>query len=73
MIKLSGIEEFLHPPADKPFRELIPLKELRKTKEIVQSGLKALGWNCDWISDTDITVEESLKYPVSGIVTHSFI
>jgi len=59
-----GIEEFVHPPAGKHFRELVPLKELRATKKIVQSGLKALGWNCDWIDNTDIAVEEALKRPV---------
>lgn len=54
-----GIEEFVSPPAGKHFRELIPLEKLRATKEIVQNGLKDLGWRCDWIDDTGKAVKES--------------
>ena len=49
----SGLSEFLHPPEGKPFRELIPLKELRETKEIVRGGLKKLGWDSSWIEKMD--------------------
>jgi|GEM_PF-821729 len=58
-----GIEEFVNPPAGKHFRELIPLKELRATEEIVQTGLKELGWHCDWVDNTDEAVNEALKRP----------
>ena len=58
-----GIEEFLNPPTGKYFHELIPLRELRATREIVQSGLKDLGWHRDWIDNADEAVKETLKRP----------
>lgn len=58
-----GIEEFVNPPSGKHFRELIPLKELRATEQIVQSSLKDLGWRCDWIDDTDKAIAEALNHP----------
>lgn len=58
-----GVEEFVNPPKGKHFRELVPLKELRATEKIVQSGLKDLGWHCDWIDNTDKTVAEAWRQP----------
>ncbi len=58
-----GIDEFLHPPKGKHFRELTPLKNLRDTKEIVREGLKELGWTSSWIENTDEAITEALKEP----------
>lgn len=61
---VSGIDEFLNPPKEKHFRELVPLKELRATMDIVQSGLKDLGWRCDWIDNPWEAVAETLRRPM---------
>ena len=48
---IEGIGDFLDPPTDCNWRDWTPVKELRGTLPIVQSGLKELGWNGDWIDD----------------------
>jgi|APSaa5957512622_1039677.scaffolds.fasta_scaffold56362_2 hypothetical protein len=53
---VHGITEFVHPPEGKHFRELIPLKKLRETKEIVRGSLKEIGWTCSWIDNPDDAV-----------------
>lgn len=53
---ILGIDEFNHPPAGRHYRQLVPLKELRETCEIVQCELKELGWRCSWIDDKDEAV-----------------
>lgn len=58
---VSGMAELLHPPKEKNFRELIPLRELRATKDIIREGLKQLGWQCSWIDNTDEAVAEALR------------
>lgn len=56
-----GIDEFLHPPQGKHFRELTPLKKLRDTKDVVRGTLKELGWTCSWLDNTDEAVAETLR------------
>lgn len=51
----------MSPPKEKYFRDLVPLKELRATEEIVQSRLKELGWNRDWIDDVNKAFAEALE------------
>lgn len=55
---VQGIAEFADPPEGKHFRELIPLKKLRETKDIVRCTLKEIGWTCSWIDSTDDAVNE---------------
>ena len=44
---VDGIEDFLDPPSDRNWRDWTPVKALRGTLPIVQSGLKELGWRLD--------------------------
>ena len=44
---IDGIGDFLNAPADRNWRDWIPVKELQGTLPIVQSGLKELGWRLD--------------------------
>lgn len=46
---VSGIGDFLNPPPDRNWRDWTPVKELRGTLPIVQSGLRELGWVGDWV------------------------
>jgi hypothetical protein len=50
---IKGIEEFTNPHAGKHYRELIPLKELRDTLEIVKFGLHEMGWKSSWIDNKE--------------------
>lgn len=56
-----GIDEFLHPPKGKHFRELVPLKKLRDTKDIAIETLRELGWKCSWVDNPDEAVAETLR------------
>lgn len=49
---VGGIGEMVNPPPDRGWREWTPVKELRGTRPIVQSGLKELGWRGDWIDSS---------------------
>ena len=61
---VDGIGEFLTPPADRDWRDWVPVKELRATLPIVQNQLKALGWSCDWIDNPERTYfEETVRRP----------
>ena len=60
---VHGITEFLNPPEDKHFRELIPLKKLRETKDIVRDTLKEIGWTCSWIDNPDDAVVATWQDP----------
>ena len=57
---IFGIDEFLHPPQGKHYKELVPLKELRDTKGVVLATLKELGWSCSWLVNTDEAVAETM-------------
>jgi hypothetical protein len=58
---IFGIDEFLHPPQGKHYKELVPLKELRDTKDVVLATLKELGWSCSWLVNTDEAVAETMR------------
>ena len=61
---VGGIREFLDPPADRHWRDWVPVKELRATLPIVQSGLKELGWICDWIDNPEAAYfDETVRRP----------
>ena len=61
---VNGIGDFLDPPADQNWREWAPVKELRGTLPIVQSGLKELGWIDDWIDDPNAAYfDETARRP----------
>ena len=61
---VGGIGDFLDSPADRHWRDWVPVKELRATLPIVQSGLKELGWGCDWIDNPErVYFEETVKRP----------
>ena len=61
---VGGIRELLDPPADRHWRDWVPVKELRATLPIVQSGLKELGWICDWIDNPEAAYfEETVRRP----------
>ena len=61
---VGGIREFLDPPADRHWRDWVPVKELRATLPIVQSGLKELGWIYDWIDNPEAAYfEETVRRP----------
>ena len=61
---VHGIGDFLNPPTDRHWRDWIPVKELRETLPIVQTGLKELGWDCDWIDDPNaVYFEETVRRP----------
>ena len=61
---VGGIGDFLDPPADHNWRDWTPVKELRGTLPIVQSGLKELGWDGDWIDDPNaVYFDETVRRP----------
>ena len=61
---VEGIREFLDPPVGRHWRDWSPVKELRATLPIVQSGLKELGWTCDWIDNPErVYFEETVRRP----------
>ena len=61
---VGGIREFLNPPADRHWRDWVPVKELRATLPIVQNELKGLGWGCDWIDNPErVYFEETVRRP----------
>lgn len=61
---VHGIGDFLNPPADRHWRDWVPVKELRATLPIVQSELKELGWRCDWVDNPErVYFEETVRRP----------
>ena len=61
---VDGIGEFLNPPADRHWRDWVPVRELRATLPIVQRKLKELGWGCDWIDNPErVYFEETVRRP----------
>ena len=61
---VEGIREFLNPPVGRHWRDWGPVKELRATLPIVQSGLKELGWIDDWIDNPErVYFEETVRRP----------
>ena len=59
---IAGAGELLNPPADRHWRDWTPVKELRATLPIVQSGLKELGWIGDWIDNPErVYFEETVR------------
>lgn len=59
---VAGVGEFLNPPMDRHWRDWMPVKELRATLPVVQSRLKELGWNCDWIDNPErVYFEETIR------------
>ncbi len=60
----NGIGELLNPPTDRNWRDWTPVKELQATLQIVQNGLKELGWIEDWIDDPYAAYfEETVRRP----------
>ena len=61
---IDGIGDFLDPPTDCNWRDWTPVKELRGTLPIVQSGLKEFGWGGDWIDDPNAAYfDETVRRP----------
>ena len=61
---VDGIGEFLNPPAERHWRDWLPVRELRATLPVVQHNLKELGWVCDWIDNPNaVYFEETIRRP----------
>ena len=57
---IFGIDELLHPPEGKHYRELVPLKNLRQTRDIVRKTLKRLGWRGRWVNVPEAAIAEAM-------------
>ena len=64
---ILGIDELLHPPEDKYYRALVPLKKLRETREIVCKGLRKLGWRGRWVTVPEEAIAEAMHGPEQSV------
>jgi hypothetical protein len=58
---VGGMAELLDPPRGTPYDDLVPIRELRATREPVASGLRAQGWTNDWIDQPEEAVADYFR------------
>jgi hypothetical protein len=58
---VGGMAELLDPPRGTPYDDLVPIRELRATREPVASGLRAQGWTNDWLDQPEEAVADYFR------------